>query len=229
MSHETHPKDRLNWLRAAVLGANDGIVSTASLLTGLVASSATDAQVRIAGLAGMVAGALSMAAGEYVSVASQADAERANVAKETAEQMHSPEAELAELTEIYVRRGLHASLAAQVAEQLTAHDALGAHLRDELGILESSRARPVQASLVSVVSFIGGGIWPLLASAWVPMPYKLPFLAGLALFLLMTTGALAASLGGASAPRAALRVGGWGALAMAITALLGRWVGAHLG
>jgi VIT1/CCC1 family predicted Fe2+/Mn2+ transporter len=212
-------------LRAAVLGANDGIVSTASLVIGVAAAQATGHDIMVAGLAGLVAGAMSMAAGEYVSVSSQADTEQADLARERQELATQGPAELAELTGIYVRRGLDPALARQVSEQLTAHDALAAHARDELGISEALSARPVQAAFASAGTFAVGAALPLLAVAVSPEAYLLPAVAGSSLVFLAILGGLAASAGGASAARGALRVTFWGALAMALTAVVGALFG----
>jgi vacuolar iron transporter family protein len=218
---ERHKVHRIGWLRAAVLGANDGIVSTASLIIGVAAAGTTQTGVLIAGLAGLVAGSMSMAAGEYVSVSSQTDAEAADLAKETAELRASPGAELDELTGIYVARGLDADLARQVAIQLTDIDALGAHARDELGISETVTARPVQAALVSAATFAVGAIVPLVV-AWLAAPTVIILLVALTTLLaLATLGGLGASAGGADIVKGALRVTLWGALAMAATAAVG--------
>ncbi|BDW98509.1 VIT1/CCC1 transporter family protein [Maricaulis maris] len=218
---ERHKVHRIGWLRAAVLGANDGIVSTASLIIGVAAAGTTQTGVLIAGLAGLVAGSMSMAAGEYVSVSSQTDAEAADLAKETAELRASPGAELDELTGIYVARGLDADLARQVATQLTDIDALGAHARDELGISETVTARPVQAALVSAATFAVGATVPLVV-AWLAAPTVIILLVALTTLLaLATLGGLGASAGGADIVKGALRVTLWGALAMAATAAVG--------
>lgn len=218
---ERHKVHRIGWLRAAVLGANDGIVSTASLIIGVAAAGTTQTGILIAGLAGLVAGSMSMAAGEYVSVSSQTDAEAADLAKETAELRASPAAELDELTGIYVARGLDADLARQVAIQLTDIDALGAHARDELGISETVTARPVQAALVSAATFAVGAIVPLVV-AWLAAPTVIILLVALTTLLaLATLGGLGASAGGADIVKGALRVTLWGALAMAATAAVG--------
>lgn len=218
---ERHNVHRIGWLRAAVLGANDGIVSTASLIIGVAAAGTTQTGVLIAGLAGLVAGSMSMAAGEYVSVSSQTDAEAADLAKETAELRASPGAELDELTGIYVARGLDADLARQVATQLTDIDALGAHARDELGISETVTARPVQAALVSAATFAVGATVPLVV-AWLAAPTVIILLVALTTLLaLATLGGLGASAGGADIVKGALRVTLWGALAMAATAAVG--------
>jgi VIT1/CCC1 family predicted Fe2+/Mn2+ transporter len=212
-------------MRAAVLGANDGIVSTASLIVGVAASHAATHEVLVAGVAGLVAGAMSMAAGEYVSVSSQADTEQADLGRERRELAASPSAELAELTAIYVNRGLDTSLARQVAEQLTAHDALGAHARDELGITDSLSARPVQAAFASAATFAVGAAMPLLTVVIVSEATLIPFVAGSSLVFLAILGGLAAFVGGAGCVRGALRVTFWGALAMALTAGVGALFG----
>lgn len=219
---ETHRTDRVGWLRAAVLGANDGIISIAGLVVGVAAGGAGASVVLASGVAGIVAGAMSMAAGEYVSVQSQADTENADIAKETRELTEDPEFELQELTQIYVQRGLDRELAAQVARQLTAHDALGAHKRDELGITESLRARPLQAALASAAAFGAGAILPIAAVLLAPADAIADVVIATTLVALLVSGALAAWAGGASMPRGALRVGFWGALAMGAAALIGR-------
>jgi len=219
---ETHRTDRVGWLRAAVLGANDGIISIAGLVVGVAATGAASSAVLASGVAGIVAGAMSMAAGEYVSVRSQADTEHADIAKETRELADDPDIELHELTQIYVGRGLTPELARQVAEQLTAHDALGAHKRDELGITESLRARPLQAALASAAAFSIGALLPLLA-VWVAPANRIETsVVAVTMFALLASGGLAAWAGGASIARGALRVGFWGALAMGAAAAIGR-------
>jgi VIT1/CCC1 family predicted Fe2+/Mn2+ transporter len=222
---ERHRTERIGWLRAAVMGANDGIVSTASLILGVAAAQATSHDILVAGVAGLVAGAMSMAAGEYVSVSSQADAEQADLAREREELATDPSAELAELTAIYSRRGLDPSLAKQVAEQLTAHDALGTHVRDELGLSDTLSARPVQAALASAGTFAVGAAMPLLTAGIAAGTYLVPVVAGTSLVFLALSGGLAAFVGGASAARGALRVTFWGALAMALTAGVGALFG----
>jgi VIT1/CCC1 family predicted Fe2+/Mn2+ transporter len=222
---ELHRVQRIGWLRAAVLGANDGIVSTASLIVGVAAAEPVRSNVLVAGVAGLVAGAMSMAAGEYVSVSSQADTENADLARETGELSASPEYELNELQGIYVQRGLDPTLARQVAEQLTAHDALGAHARDELGISAIQTARPVQAALASAATFSIGAALPLITAAVVPVTSIIWIVSATSLFFLATLGGLAARAGGASTMRGVIRVTFWGALAMAITALIGRIFG----
>ncbi|RYD14564.1 MAG: VIT family protein [Lysobacteraceae bacterium] len=219
---ENHRTDRVGWLRASVLGANDGIVSTASLIAGFAASGADTRSVLLAGLASLVGGALSMAAGEYVSVASQADVEGADLATERRELEQYPEGELRELAGIYVRRGLDPALAAQVAEQLTAHDALGAHARDELGITHEMRARPLQAALASAASFAVGAALPLALAALAPAERLASVMVPISLMCLAGLGALAARAGGAPMLRGAVRVTVWSAVAMLATAMVGR-------
>ena len=223
---ERHRTDRIGWLRAAVLGANDGIVSTASLVLGVAAAQASHGSVMIAGTAGLVAGAMSMAAGEYVSVRSQADSEQAALNLERAELKADDQGERRELTAIYVGRGLDPALAKQVAEQLMAHDALGAHARDELGISETLRARPIQAALTSAASFAAGAAMPLLAVAIAPESSLIPIVSGTSLVVLALLGGLAARVGGANVVVGAIRVTFWGALAMALTAGVGTLFGA---
>jgi len=222
---EEHRSHRIGWLRAAVLGANDGIVSTASLIVGVAAAEPTRASVLVAGMAGLVAGAMSMAAGEYVSVSSQSDTENADLAREQSELAGTPGAELDELTGIYVSRGLDPVLARRVAEQMTAHDALEAHARDELGISETHAARPVQAALASAATFAVGAALPLGVAAVAPLARVIILVSVLSLLFLGTLGAIAARAGGASTVRGALRVTFWGALAMAATAAIGRAFG----
>ena len=218
---ERHRTNRIGWLRASVLGANDGIVSTASLVLGVAAAQATHSDVLIAGTAGLVAGAMSMAAGEYVSVHSQADTERADVERERKELTADDQGERKELAAIYVGRGLDPALAEQVADQLMAHDALGAHARDELGIIEALRARPIQAASASAGSFAIGAALPLLVAAVVPGASLIPLVAGTSLVFLALLGGLAARAGGADMMVGALRVTFWGALAMGLTAGVG--------
>ena len=222
---ERHRTGRIGWLRAAVLGANDGIVSTSSLVLGVAAAQASHANVLVAGVAGLVAGAMSMAAGEYVSVHSQADTEQAEIERERAELKDDPKGERQELAAIYTSRGLDPSLARQVADQLTAHDALGAHARDELGITEALRARPVQAALASAASFAAGAILPLAVTALSPPEVLIPVVAGTSLAFLALLGGVAARAGGASVLRGAIRVTFWSALAMAVTAAVGKLFG----
>lgn len=223
---ERHRTAHIGWLRAAVLGANDGLISTSSLVVGVAAAQTERAPVLLAAVAGLVAGALSMAAGEYVSVSSQSDTEQADLARERHELATMPEHELAELTGIYVGRGLTPELAAQVAAQLTATDALSAHARDELGLHELTRARPIQAALSSAAAFAVGAAPPLLLVLAVPLARLTPVVMGVTLLLLVGLGALAARLGGAPVTRGAVRVAFWGAVAMAATALVGRLFGA---
>jgi vacuolar iron transporter family protein len=226
---ERHRTDRIGWLRAAVLGANDGIVSTASLVVGVAAAEASRSAVMIAGVAGVVAGALSMAAGEYVSVSSQADTERADLALERTELATQPAAEEDELSAIYERRGLEPALARTVAQQLMAHDALGAHARDELGLSEELTARPFQAAFASAATFAAGAVVPILAVMFAPAS-RLGLIVSLtSLLCLAALGALAAGVGGASAKTGALRVAFWGALAMAATAGVGALFGTAVG
>jgi len=222
---ETHRTERIGWLRAAVLGANDGIVSTASLVVGVAAAAAGRAEIMLAGVAGLVAGAMSMAAGEYVSVSSQADTERADLERERRELAADGPAETRELTSIYVGRGLDPALAHQVAEQLMAHDALGAHARDELGISEVTSARPVQAALASALTFAVGAALPLLTAALAPEGRTMILVSMASLGFLALLGAAAARAGGAPAVKGALRVTFWGALAMALTAGIGTLFG----
>jgi len=223
---EHHNVHRVGWLRAAVLGANDGIVSTGSLIVGVAAAATGATEVLIAGIAGLVAGAMSMAAGEYVSVSSQADTERADLAKEEAALRDQPEEELAELAAIYVERGLDPALAHEVAVQLTAHDALGAHARDEIGISEVIAARPVQAALASAATFSVGAAVPLIAAVLTPLNVAIPVVTGTSLVSLAVLGALSAQAGGAPVGRAVARVTLWGAFAMAATAAIGALFGA---
>lgn len=226
MSHaELHRTAHIAWLRAAVLGANDGLISTSSLVVGVASAQAGRGPVVLTALAGLVAGALSMAAGEYVSVSSQADTEQADLARERGELEAQPEAEHAELVGIYVGRGLTPELAAEVATQLMAHDALGAHSRDELGMSEQNLARPLQAALASAASFAAGAVLPLLIVLLLPIAVVVAATIGASLLLLAALGTLAARLGGAPALRGALRVTFWGAVAMGVTALIGRLFG----
>jgi VIT1/CCC1 family predicted Fe2+/Mn2+ transporter len=218
---ERHRSARIGWLRAAVLGANDGVVSTASLILGVAAAHATRSYVLLAGISGLAAGAMSMAAGEYVSVHSQADSEQADIERERKELKADDAGERKELTAIYVGRGLEPALASKVADQLMAHDALGAHVRDELGISQASRARPLQAALASAASFSIGAAFPLLITWLAPQPQLIAWVAGASLLFLALLGALAARAGGAHVTVAALRVTFWGALAMAVTTGVG--------
>ncbi|WP_432277768.1 VIT1/CCC1 transporter family protein [Lysobacter stagni] len=219
---ESHRSGRVGWLRAAVLGANDGIVSVSGLVVGVAASGAPHSAVLMSGIAGIVAGAMSMAAGEYVSVQSQADTENADLAIERRELDTQPQYELNELTHIYVRRGLEPELARRVAEQLTAHDALAAHARDELGITDTLRARPVQAALTSAAAFTSGALLPLAAVLLSPPESVQSVTIVVTLAALFVSGALAARAGGAPLLRGAVRVAFWGALAMAASSLVGR-------
>jgi VIT1/CCC1 family predicted Fe2+/Mn2+ transporter len=220
---------RIGWLRAAVLGANDGLVSTASLVVGVTAAGSGRPEILIAGLAGLVAGAMSMAAGEYVSVSSQTDAEQADIARETKELEETPEAELKELTNIYVARGLDEDLARQVAVQLTEKDALGAHARDELGISETVTAHPIQAALVSAATFAVGAVIPLIVVLLVAETRIALVVATSTIIALAILGGLGASIGGAGLVRGAARVTFWGALAMVATALVGTIFGVSVG
>ena len=222
---ERHRTGRIGWLRAAVLGANDGILSTSSLVLGVAAAHAAHKNVLIAGVAGLVAGAMSMAAGEYVSVHSQADTEQADLKLERAELKADDRGEHKELTAIYVARGLDPSLAKQVAKQLMVHDAIGAHARDELGISETLRARPIQAALTSAGSFAVGAVMPLLITAMAPATSLIPLVSGTSLVLLALLGGLAAHAGGAGVLMGAIRVMFWGALAMALTGGVGSLFG----
>jgi len=222
---ESHLISRIGWLRAAVLGANDGIISTASLIVGVAAAAATRNDVLIAGVAGLVAGAMSMSAGEYVSVSSQSDTEQADLARECKELSQDPKGELDELTEIYVKRGLDQSLARQVAQQLMGKDALTAHARDELGISETTAARPVQAALTSAATFSVGAAMPLLMVVVSPANVLVPVVSAASLGFLALLGAFGARAGGANVLRATARVTFWGALAMALTAGIGKLFG----
>ena len=222
---ERHRSHRIGWLRAAVLGANDGIVSTASLVVGVAAAGAESRTILVTGVAGLVAGAMSMAAGEYVSVSSQSDTENADLERERRELAAEPEHEHAELTGIYVRRGLDKALAKQVATQLMDHDALGAHARDELGITEMATARPVQAALASAATFAAGAALPLLVAWLAPATGRIWTISLASLVFLAALGALAARTGGASTWVSVSRVTFWGALALAITAGVGRLFG----
>lgn len=217
----THFITRSNWLRAAVLGANDGILSTASIAIGVAAASSTREPVILAALAGLVAGALSMAAGEYVSVSSQTDVEQADIEREKQELEEMPDLELQRLAEIYEKRGLKKETAKLVAEELTANDALAAHVRDELGINEISQAKPIQAAFASGAAFTIGGIMPFLVTLWLPMKIMEYSLYGFAIFFLIILGSMAARTGGSSVIRAILRISFWGTVAMGLTALVG--------
>jgi len=222
---ELHYSERIGWLRASVLGANDGIVSTASLVVGIAAANTGRSEILIAAIAGLVAGAMSMAAGEYVSVSSQADTEKADLAREKQELATDVESERVELTNIYIERGLDKELAARVAEQLMAHDALGAHARDELGLSEMTMAKPIQAALASAASFAAGALLPVLLVMFTPVGGMIPIVAVSSLAFLAILGAIAARAGGASMLTGAVRVTFWSALAMAATALIGNLVG----
>jgi len=225
LDREKHFVGRTGWLRAAVLGANDGIVSTASLIVGVAAAAATKETVLVTGVAGLVAGAMSMAAGEYVSVSSQSDTERADLKRERAELAADPDFEHTELAGIYVKRGLTSELAGQVAQQLMAHDALSAHARDELGISEAMSARPVQAAITSAVTFAVGAALPLLMVLVSPIGAVVPAVSAASLVFLALLGAIGAKAGGASMGLATVRVTFWGALAMALTAAVGALFG----
>jgi VIT1/CCC1 family predicted Fe2+/Mn2+ transporter len=225
---ERHRTAHIGWLRAAVLGANDGLISTASLVVGVAASGTGRSATLIAGVAGVVAGAMSMAAGEYVSVSSQADTEGADLARERHELATTPDAEKAELTGIYESRGLSPDLARQVADQLMEHDALGAHARDELGLSEATAARPFQAAIASAVSFAVGAALPVIVAAIAPEAWLARLVTASALVLLTVLGAVAARVGGAPMGRGALRVAFWGALAMAASAGVGRLFGTQV-
>ena len=222
---EMHRSGRVGWLRAAVLGSDDAIVSTASLMIGVAASSAPKVAILVAGIAGLVAGAMSMAVGEYVSVSSQRDSEQADIGLEKQELATEPQAELQELAMIYVKRGLEQELAMKVAEQLSAHDRLGAHMRDELGIDQTSLARPLQAAWISAASFASFAIVPIVALLVAPAAWRIPMIAALSLVSLAALGAFGGHLGGAPLGRAALRVTIGGALAMTVTAVIGRILG----
>ncbi len=222
---ERHKTHRIGWLRASVLGANDGIVSTASLIVGVASSHASHSSIMISGIAGLAAGAMSMAAGEYVSVSSQADTENADLERERRELETNIEDERNELAQIYVKRGLDLNLARQVSEQLMAHDALGAHARDELGISEILTAQPLQAALASAATFAAGAALPLLLTFFIPESFLIPSVFFSSLGFLALLGALAAKTGGAKPLRGAIRVTFWSALAMAITAAIGHFSG----
>ena len=226
LSHsEIHMVHRIGWLRAAVLGANDGIVSTSSLVVGVAAAGSGSAEILVAGLAGLVAGAMSMAAGEYVSVSSQTDAENAELARERRELAETPEAELEELTQLYVDKGLDRELAERVAVQLTERDALGTHARDELGISETVAARPIQAALVSALTFASGAVVPVLVALASPADTTSVVVAASTILALAILGGLGATAGGAGVVRGAVRVTLWGALAMGVTAAVGTLFG----
>lgn len=225
---DNHYIHRSNWLRAAVLGANDGILSTTSLAIGVAAASELREPIILATVAGLVAGALSMAAGEYVSVSSQTDVEKADIEREKVELEEMPELELQRLSEIYEQRGLKKETALLVAKELTAHGALGAHVRDELGINEVSQAKPMQAAWASGAAFSAGGILPLLAVFFLPIQYMEYYLYGLAIVFLTTLGVIAAKAGGSSVSKAIIRITFWGTIAMGLTALVGYFFGVQL-
>lgn len=226
---DVHYIHKSNWLRAAVLGANDGILSTSSLAIGVAAASQFREPVVLATIAGLVAGALSMAAGEYVSVSSQTDVEKSDIEREKKELEEMPELELDRLTEIYEKRGLKKETARMVAVELTEHDALGAHVRDELGINEISQAKPMQAAMASGAAFSAGGILPLLVTLFVSLRYMEYYLYGFAILFLIVLGALAARTGGSSVGKAVIRITFWGTVAMGLTALVGYLFGINLG
>lgn len=225
---EKHKSHRIGWLRAAVLGANDGLVSVSSLVVGVAAGGVSQASILLTGIAGLVAGALSMAAGEYISVQSQSDTEHADLAKEKKELSENPVGETEELKNIYIKRGLNEQLARQVAEQLMAGDALAAHARDELGITEELKARPIQAAFASAAAFAFGAIVPIIVAIISPATVVTAAIVISSLITLMVLGALAAYAGGASCIKGAARVTFWGALAMIITGLVGKLTGASL-
>lgn len=223
--HENHRSHRIGWLRASVLGANDGIVSTSSLIIGVAAANTTTSEIMLAGLAGLVAGAMSMAAGEYVSVSSQSDTENADLALERQSLAEDIESEKQELAKIYEKRGVTPKLAYQVAEQLMQHDALGAHARDEIGITEDSKAQPIQAALSSAATFTVGAMLPLLVAWFAPLTQLITLVALASLVFLALLGSIAAVTGGAPIGRACARVTFWGAMAMLLTAVVGHWFG----
>jgi VIT1/CCC1 family predicted Fe2+/Mn2+ transporter len=222
---ERHLIDRVNWLRAAVLGANDGIISTASLMVGVASASTSSSEVLFTGIAGMVAGSMSMAAGEYVSVSSQADTERADLSREKQELATDREAEVKELADIYAKRGVEPGLAVKVAEQLMAKDALAAHARDELGISDAIAANPTQAALTSAATFAAGAVVPILAALATPKGYLAPSVFGASLVVLASLGAIGARVGGADVLKPTVRVAFWGAFAMGVTAAIGAMIG----
>ncbi|MFT4568986.1 MAG: VIT1/CCC1 family predicted Fe2+/Mn2+ transporter [Saprospiraceae bacterium] len=228
MQSETHYNTRSGWLRAAILGANDGILSTASIIIGVAAASTTREPIVLAGVAGLVAGALSMAAGEYVSVSSQSDIEEGDLNRERKELEETPHEELIELAGIYEGRGLDKILALEVAKQLTAHNALEAHARDELGINEITQAKPLQAGLYSGIAFTAGGLFPVIAAMIAPMKYMEYIQYGFALLILIFLGIFAAKAGGSSIQKAVIRIAFWGTLAMGITALIGYLFGVNM-
>jgi len=225
LHNENHLVARIGWLRAAVLGANDGIISTASLMVGVASAASSSSEVMVAGVAGLVAGAMSMAAGEYVSVSSQSDTENADLARERRELAVQPEFELEELTQIYVERGVAPALARQVSEQLIAKDALGTHAREELGITDVTTARPVQAALTSAATFAAGAALPIITATLAPAGHLVAIVSGMSLIFLAALGALGAKAGGAAILRPTIRVAFWGAFAMGLTAVVGALVG----
>jgi VIT1/CCC1 family predicted Fe2+/Mn2+ transporter len=227
-SAETHYVTRSNWLRASILGANDGILSTASLIIGVAAASELREPIVLAGVAGLVAGALSMAAGEYVSVSSQSDLEESDLKRESAELAEEPESELLELANIYQKRGLEKELAFRVAEGLTAHDALEAHARDELGINAITQANPLQAAMASGAAFILGGVLPLIVALFAPVSTMIYIQYGFTILFLIILGAVAAKAGGSNVKKAILRISFWGTVAMGITALIGHLFGVSM-
>lgn len=225
LHRESHLIERIGWLRAGVLGANDGIISTASLMVGVAAAATGPGDVLVAGIAGLVAGSMSMAAGEYVSVSSQADTESADLARERGELAADPGAELLELTEIYVARGVEPELARQVAAQMMAKDAFAAHARDELGLSAHTVSRPVQAALTSAATFAAGAVIPVLIAVTAPAALTTWAISGGSLLCLAALGAIGARLGGAAMPKPTMRVTFWGAMAMVVTAAIGAWIG----
>lgn len=227
--HEVHHLHRVGWLRAAVLGANDGIISTASLIIGIAAAQATHADILLAGSAGLVAGAMSMAAGEYVSVSSQSDTEKADIAREQKSLEENYSYEVQELTDIYKQRGVDSALAEKVAQQLMTHNALDAHIRDELGLFENVKARPIQAALFSCGTFAIGAALPMLISWIVPLNFLIPTIAISSLVFMAILGGIAAYIGGSSIVTGALRITVWGAFAMGLTALVGKLFGVTVG
>ena len=222
---EYHLVERIGWLRAAVLGANDGIISTASLIVGVAAAATSPDEILVAGVAGMIAGSMAMAAGEYVSVSSQADTERADLARESQELADNPKFEANELAQIYIDRGVEPTLAREVASQLMAKDALGAHAREELGISEAMSAKPIQAALTSAATFATGAALPIVAAVLAPHHLLMPVVSGASLIFLALLGAIGAKIGGASIFKPTLRVAFWGASAMAVTAGIGALIG----
>jgi VIT1/CCC1 family predicted Fe2+/Mn2+ transporter len=229
MQEEKHYINRSGWLRASILGANDGILSTASIVVGVAAATDIRESIVLAGIAGLTAGALSMAAGEYVSVSSQTDLEKSDLERERIELRDFPEEELIELAEIYEERGLDKDLALKVAEQLSTHDALGAHARDELGINDMTQAKPLQAALASGAAFIFGGILPVIAALFVPLNQMILLQYLLAMVFLVILGTFAAKAGGSSIKKAILRITFWGTVAMGITAYIGHLFGVNIG